>query len=360
MVREADVAFHTPGNNQDSIGIEHVDVCNDPTPLTNQLYERSAALVHDIAARYGFNSNTVAGHSQVNPNHGDPGPYWDWEYYFLLLAWGGISAASRPVHLVTSAASRPAAPTGWQAQSRRAIANDRCASRRDSWGATYWRARPSASGIAAELSVVVDEATTYKVSLWWPDVSGANPAVPVDVEVGCLSSPCTGTSSQTITANQRPNAGRWNDVAVVNVTQVPAEVKVRWRRNSAQPGWILVDGLRLLKIATPVRSTASGGGAGISELTELDSTWESEADFSYLPALPWLPEWDTTGDLSDVFFSGLRQVATSLGVQPRDLMGVMMSESGIHPDAENREPPRVSRRLVVASHAAMADAVTWL
>ena len=260
MVREADVAFHTPGNNRDSIGIEHADVCNDPSPLTTQLYERSAALVRDLANRHGFtiNNNTVAGHSQVNPNHGDPGPYWDWEYYFLLLAWAGVSAASRPIRLVSSAAGR-ATPPGWQVQRRRAIPNDRCASRRDPWGATYWRAQPGATGTAAELSVVADEAGTYKVSLWWPDVSGASPAVPVEVEVACLMSPCTGTSTQTVTVNQRPNAGRWNDIASVTVTQAPSEVKVRLRRDSAQPGWILADGLRVLKIAT---STAGAGQAG--------------------------------------------------------------------------------------------------
>jgi hypothetical protein len=50
-----------------------------------------------------------------------------------------------------------------------------------------------------------------------------------------------------------PNAGRWNDVAAVTVTQTPAKVKIRWRRNSAQPGWIFVDGVRLLKIATSAK-----------------------------------------------------------------------------------------------------------
>lgn len=257
MVREADVAFHTPGNNRDSIGIEHADVCNDPAPLTTQLYGRSAALVRDLATRHGFaiNNSTVAGHSQVNPNHGDPGPYWDWEYFFLLLSWAGIAASSRPIRLVTAAAERPATPTGWQVQLRRAIANNHCANQRDPWGATYWRAQPSATGTPAELSLVVDETGTYKVSLWWPDVAGANSAVPVDIEVACLASPCTGISAQTVTVNQHPNAGRWNDVAVVSVTQTPAELKVRWSRNSTQSGWVLVDAVRLLKIASYLGSS---------------------------------------------------------------------------------------------------------
>jgi hypothetical protein len=98
-------------------------------------------------------------------------------------------------------------------QRRRAIANDHCANQRDPWGATYWRAQPSATDTAAELSLVVDEACTYKLSLWWPDVVGANPAVPVDIEVACLTSPCSGISTQSVTVNQRPSVGRWNDVA---------------------------------------------------------------------------------------------------------------------------------------------------
>lgn len=252
MVREANVAFHTPGNNGDSIGIEHADVCNDPAPFTTQLYERSAELVRDLATRHDFpiNNNSVAGHSQVNPNHGDPGPYWDWEYYRLLLSWDGLSRNSRPIRIVTAAANASATPADWQLQRRRVIANDHCASQGDPWGASYWRAQPGAGGPAAELSLVVDEPCTYKLSLWWPRVAGTNPAAPVDIEVACLTSPCSGTSTQSVSVNQRANGGRWNDVAAVNVTQTPAEVKVRWRRNSAERGWILVDGVRLLKIAT--------------------------------------------------------------------------------------------------------------
>jgi outer membrane protein OmpA-like peptidoglycan-associated protein/dienelactone hydrolase len=261
MVREANVAFHTPGNNTDSIGIEHADVCNDPAPLTTQLYESSAALVRDLSSRHGFpiNNTTVAGHSQVNPNHGDPGPYWDWEYYFLLLGWDGIDSQSRPLRVVSSANSQSAVPAGWQSQNRRAIANDHCAHAGDPWGATYWRAQPNATAGPAEISLIVNEAGVFKISLWWPDIVGANSAVPVDIEVACLSSPCTGASVQSVTINQRSNAGRWSDVASVTVTQAPSEIKVRIRRDSSQSGWILADGLRVLKIASPAGGPSQSG-----------------------------------------------------------------------------------------------------
>lgn len=253
MVREADVAFHTPGNNADSIGIEHADICNDPAPFTTRLYERSAELVRDLGVRHGiaFSERTVLGHQDANPNHDDPGPYWDWEYYRLLLLWDGRDSVSRPVRVVTVAADVASTPTGWQVGRRRAIGNDFCANRRDPWGARYWQARPAAGTAPAELTLIANERGVYSVSLWWPDVAGANPAVTVEIETACISSPCRQTAStQTVTLDQRRNFGRWNFLATVTVDGPPAAVTVRLRRDSAQPGWILCDGARLLRIAT--------------------------------------------------------------------------------------------------------------
>jgi N-acetylmuramoyl-L-alanine amidase/outer membrane protein OmpA-like peptidoglycan-associated protein len=263
MVREANVAFHTPGNNPDTIGIEHADICNDPAPFTTRLYERSAALVRDIASRNGIaiSQTTVLGHHDANPNHGDPGPYWDWEYYRFLLAWDGQDRISRPVRVVTAAAGAAGTPTGWQAGQRRAIPNDHCAGPRDPWGARYWKTRPAATGAAAELTLIADEPGTYSVSLWWPDVAGANPAATVEIATGCISSPCRQTAStQTVTIDQRRNFGRWNLVGTVTIDGPPAEVKVRFRRDSAQPGWILCDGARLLRIATTAPRPPAGPG----------------------------------------------------------------------------------------------------
>jgi peptidoglycan hydrolase-like protein with peptidoglycan-binding domain len=46
--------------------------------------------------------------------------------------------------------------------------------------------------------------------------------------------------------------------------------------------------------------------------------------------------WTATSDLSDAFFAELRAVSARLGANPKDLLGVMMSESGIRASAENR------------------------
>lgn len=259
MVRDANVAFHTPGNNADSIGIEHADICNDPAPFTVRLYERSAQLVRELATRHGFSADatTVRGHSQVNPNHGDPGPFWDWEYYYLLLSWDGTTAASRPRRFVASAGAAGAAPAGWQAQRRRAIADDHCASARDPWGRTWWRAqRCGATPAAAEVSLIIDEAGTYQVSLWWPRQEGANRATQLEIEVACLASPCVGASTQQASVDQRTRHGRWNDVAAITVVRAPSELKVRWRCPAGHDGWVIADGVRALKIATPVTTSA--------------------------------------------------------------------------------------------------------
>ena len=129
LVREANVAFHKMGGgvNRNSIGIEHADICNAPDAYTPTLYECSAKLVRDIARRNGFplrvfkidTSNladaTVIGHDSFG-GHGDPGVYWDWEYYAQLLHWDG-SANTRPIRIVAASPGDPA-PAGWQLRTR--------------------------------------------------------------------------------------------------------------------------------------------------------------------------------------------------------------------------------------------------
>jgi len=264
LVRENDVAFHAGDRfiNRDSIGIEHADVCNDPEPYTTHLYERSAQLVRDIAGRHGFrllvysihtmdrNIATIIGHDHIG-GHSDPGPYWDWEYYSNLLYWDGRSMMDRPIRLVTMTSQRPNAPSEWQVRRRRSIPNTHCANRNDPYGASFWRAQPSATGASVEFSLIVNDPGLYKVSLWWPNVASANSAVPVDAEVLCLASPCLDAFSQTATINQRSRSGRWNDVgASFTVTTPPVEVRVRIRRNTATRGWILADAVRVLKIGS--------------------------------------------------------------------------------------------------------------
>ena len=264
MVRESDVAFHTPGNNgnnnRDSIGIEHADVCNDPAPLTNRLYEQSAALVRNLASRHGFSitNQSVSGHVDVNSNHADPGPYWDWEYYRQLLAWDGTTASDRPVRIVATAADQSTVPSGWRQRQRRTIPDDRCARSRDPYGSRYWRAAPDPNGTPAELSLMVVDPGVYDVSLWWPKVRRANSTVSVEIEVRLAQSPGGLVASGSTVVNQRRGYGRWNQVlSGFPVGSIPVEVRVRIHRNSTARGRILADAIRVLKIGQNVQSGAT-------------------------------------------------------------------------------------------------------
>lgn len=281
MVREADVAFHAEAANSNSIGIEHADVCNVPDPYTTQLYERSAALVRDIAARNGFpirvfgfdtnnrNNATVIGHQILDPaGRDDAGPYWDWEYYASLLRWDGRTPGTRPIRRVVTAPPASAAPQGWQVQSRvqvhgerrACIPNEYCANRYHSYSDHYWRATPNTAGsdVVFQLSLFEFLPTgRYKISLWWPNVRNANAETQVRVvltQTGLMQTGSTVFDDRIV--NQRTNFGQWNDIGYTFTVpsdpyfgvRVNTTVSVQVRRTSNQAGWILADAARLLKV----------------------------------------------------------------------------------------------------------------
>lgn len=266
MVREANIAFHagSPPFNRDSIGIEHADLCNRPHAYTTQLYERSAELIRDIAHRNGFNIQvyridtnnladaTVVGHSDVDASS-DPGPYWDWEYFWRLLNWDFRTEGRRPRRWVSMIAAGAAVPAGWQrrtrvqvlGESKGAIPNDECANRNHSYSDEYWRAEPNTPGSNVVFQFNIARDGLYKVSLWWPNVRGANPETQVKVDVQKAGGPAMANA----VVNQKRSYGRWNDVGQpFTVPASGAQVTVRILRNSRQPGWILADAARILKV----------------------------------------------------------------------------------------------------------------
>ena len=100
MVDEEDTAWHAGHweTNQASIGIEHEGYVSDPgTWYTDAMYRSSAALVRDIADRYGIpkDRDHIIGHNEVpgcaysggggSSCHTDPGTGWDWDYFMSLV-----------------------------------------------------------------------------------------------------------------------------------------------------------------------------------------------------------------------------------------------------------------------------------
>ncbi|MDT0306814.1 N-acetylmuramoyl-L-alanine amidase [Streptomyces sp. DSM 44917] len=90
LVRELDVAYHA-GNrsfNERSIGIEHEGWADEPSYLTDAMYESSARLVADICRRYEIpvDREHILGHNEVpDVIRTCPGPHWDWDRYMGLV-----------------------------------------------------------------------------------------------------------------------------------------------------------------------------------------------------------------------------------------------------------------------------------
>ncbi len=115
MVREADKAWHARTANPYTIGIEHEAYGNIWSFFTEEMYQSSADLVRNICSRYDvinghrtFYRDTldngtclnygvhdlggetactkIRGHQHYpDQTHTDPGPYWDWNYYYKLI-----------------------------------------------------------------------------------------------------------------------------------------------------------------------------------------------------------------------------------------------------------------------------------
>ena len=118
MVREKDKAWHARTANGYTIGIEHEAYGNIWSFFTEEMYQSSADLVRSICSRYEpinglrtFYRDTldngtclnnglhslggeeacikIRGHQHYpDQSHTDPGPYWDWNYYFKLINEG--------------------------------------------------------------------------------------------------------------------------------------------------------------------------------------------------------------------------------------------------------------------------------
>ena len=118
MVLEKDKAWHARTANGYTIGIEHEAYGNVWEYFTEEMYQSSADLVRSICSRYetidgrrthdrdtldsGFCLNNglynlggegacvaIKGHQHYpDQSHTDPGPYWNWNYYYKLINEG--------------------------------------------------------------------------------------------------------------------------------------------------------------------------------------------------------------------------------------------------------------------------------
>jgi len=111
MVAEADKAWHVGSENPYTIGFEHEGYASQTGWYTVAMYTASAALSSDICVNSGYGINPVRtgfwpwlattyynvsgipgscckikGHQHYpNQTHTDPGPNWNWDYYYKLI-----------------------------------------------------------------------------------------------------------------------------------------------------------------------------------------------------------------------------------------------------------------------------------
>ena len=101
LVREADKAWHVVCWNAWTLGVEHEGYVAQPAYFTLAMYQASAKLVRHFCNTYGINADRlhIVGHNvwqdpvifpqlgwESCNTHTDPGQYWNWPYYFSLVA----------------------------------------------------------------------------------------------------------------------------------------------------------------------------------------------------------------------------------------------------------------------------------
>lgn len=256
VVAERHVPAHANRANGYSVGIEHDGFATSPAAFTDAMYLRSAALVRDICRRYGIPTDRtrIIGHDEApGTGHGDPGGYWDWDYYLALVGWDG-TPARRPIRLVLDHTTLDAWPTAdtWTVRSRAAVRHTPFPNH--SWGPKYYAV--AASRTAHEPMVylpTISEAGTYELSAWWPVLAANCQDVGIRVLVDGSSTP-----SLSVRVNQASRSGRTRRTLALPSTpmwfglgsltlRAGANVWIEISRQSSRSGTVVGDAIRLLR-----------------------------------------------------------------------------------------------------------------
>lgn len=238
-VYEKDIAWHAGSweYNRTGIGIEHEGYVNDPAWFTPAMYDASARLCAAICKKYRIpaDRSRIIGHNEVPyPNdHTDPGfysggsyrTYWDWTKYISLVRQY-VGSYTQVIDNSTAGAFSAAGSwgTGSSAAGR--------------YGANYRYRRPGGTWEPAGYKFYIPATANYNVYGWWPANSGYN----ATTRFGILTS----AGWKSVYRDQRTNGGRWVHLGTFYMT-AGARMNVFVASNSASPGYIIADAIRLAR-----------------------------------------------------------------------------------------------------------------
>ena len=208
----------------------------------------------------------VDGHDNApGTNHGDPGGYWDWDYFLALVRWNG-DARTRPVRIIvdTTSAGFAAAP-GWTARLGRKADIEVGRARnggphpKHSWSRRIHTAGPvprSGRAGAARFTATIPTQGTYEVSIWHPSRPGHNAATPVTVDklghlAGTLGTRPVNQQSYAVRSRRTvalPHTPVWTRLGQLDCVR-GNQIVVHVGRDSAQPGLVVADAIRVFKIS---------------------------------------------------------------------------------------------------------------
>ncbi len=262
MVAEYYCAQHAGKANPYSIGIEHEGGCySKPACFSEALYLASAALVRDICERQKIPKDRkhIIGHDEVPvPNHGDPGGYWDWDYYIALIQWDGSTASQKPQRIVLDYNSLFTFPqtANWKEGTRKWMKWG--PSHEQSYAAKYYYATADATAKnddVVQYEGIIPDSGRWTLSAWWPVLADSNPAAQINVFTS-NSDPVQRSISRVYSQRERklmarstialPSTHTWMAVHTFTLNAGDS-VRIHVLRRSSKRGQVIADAFRLLK-----------------------------------------------------------------------------------------------------------------
>lgn len=262
MVAEMYEAQHAGTANTYSIGIEHEGGCtNAPGCFSEALYQASAALVRDICERKKIPKDRehIIGHDEVpGTDHGDPGGYWDWDYYMALVQWDGSTTSQKPQRIVLDYNSLFTFPltSNWKEGTRKWVKWG--PGHEQSYAGKFYFAAPDSTAKdddVVEYEGKISDSGKWTVSAWWPVLTDSNSATKIDVAT-TSSDPADRAFSAVYDQTARALMARRTVALPSTHTWMPIHtfalnagggVRIQVSRRSSKRGNVIADAFRLLK-----------------------------------------------------------------------------------------------------------------